>query len=866
MYGLDQFQLPHDPNSAHQLHWKPGEYGKGIIESNGVVHTWSVGGRLDGDPSHRRYMMEKGMGDPYPNQDLQANTVKFWIRPHGEVEILNDWGSPENDHYDQITAVDPRLTKATDSLYHFADLRSQDRVMHGPPKVVGGYQPASPEAVKRNPYNGRTPFVYHAPTNAVYVGKAGWHHDALRTHRDIHGEQSYEGYITNGLEDHPDETQRWPSQVEWTHPEQTPANHEEVLEAVSQHVGLPAEHAEAGWKFGTTADELTDMIMGMFPPIPPPKVDPEAERRDAERKADPLGFEIRNSWDREDDVTHNPYVEWVPTHELRPFIEYDRRPGGRDSWNNQERWDALGEHLKANGFKNPVWIDFNQDENTGHLSEGNHRVQLALDHGIPAVPVRVYRSRRPSPTQIKVTPRPEPQWEDQFDPSGYHYPEYMKPSHIGLPTVPPPGQHEAAYGDSQFNVETGEWNEHKDWEPGTVGKGLVYHHPEFNEPDLITWQVDDWGTPLDDGYHHEDMVHRFDFNGTGGDILATIPDIQRDGTFSLIADGRSDPQLAAIVEKLDPRLKARDRNRWNFGKVATGRPMYHVAPTYAREAIQRQGLMGHMLDHPSVESPWQQELGQPPGNYMFDDPASARSYVATLAARAHGSYPGDTHGEQFEEAGIFPNKDYGPDFAYVMPHEQEPPKDFHNWPDDEQDAWYEQEHERRDHDSEPYDHENPDHRGRMPNNLQGWDIWKVNANGLPVLPDPEEFLAEKDAWAREDQRRRRPDAPQYALPQRSEPRPRAPDEIADDEDMYDVSPPRWVTHEHVPSERLELHHHVPAWAVDDDWADDAHGEASEHEVPTAYTRLHPRHILPKGVPPEAREIWGKHLTPASKAD
>jgi hypothetical protein len=725
MHDLDRFQLPHDPNSVHQLHWKPGAYGKGIIEDDGTVHTWAVGERLDGDPSHRRYMMEKGLGDPYPDRGLQDHTVKFWIKPEGEVEILPDWGAPKDNHYDQIMSVDPRLTKATDSFYHFADMRGQDRVMHDPPKVVGAYQPASPEAVKRNAYNGRAPFVYDGSSNTVYVGKAGWHHDTLRGHRGIHGEQSYEGYITSGLEDHPVETQRWPTQVEWTHYDRTPANHEEVLDAVSQHVGLPAAHADTGWKFGTSSEELVEQIMQMFPPIPQSPPDPELEAKRTERAADPLGYEIRNDWNRPGDVqdAERLGIEWVPTHALKPFLEYDRRPGGKDSWNNEERWNALGEHLKTHGFRNPVWIDFNPDESTGHLSEGNHRVQLALDHGIPAVPVRVYRSRRTSPTQVKVTPKPEPQWEDSYDPTGYHYPDYLRPSHIGLPTVPPPGQHEA--------------------------------------------------------------------------------------------------------------------------KLAFGRPMYHVAPTHARDAIMQQGLVGHDLSR--VRSPWQQELGQPPGNYLFDNEATARSYVATLAAKTHGSYPGDTHGESFYDAGIYPNKDYGEGFAYVSPAEQEPPEGFYDWPDDKQEEWYEQEHERRDNEAEPYDHENPEHRTRLPANLQGWDIWRVNANGLPITLDPEDYLGDKQ-W----RHRLHPEKPEL--------RPKTPDDLPDEDEWEDTTAPRWMTHEHVPPERVGLHDHVPAWAVNDEWAENAHDEAGEHEVPSPLTLLHPRHVLPKGkLPPEAREIWGRHL-------
>jgi hypothetical protein len=113
----------------------------------------------------------------------------------------------------------------------------------------------------------------------------------------------------------------------------------------------------------TPEDEaLIDMLVGF---VPPPKPDPEADARQRAKDADPIGFERSKDWDQPSETDH-PDVRWVHPSELAKFMEYDRRPGGKDAWGDQERWDALGEHIKQNGIKRPVWIDFNPDTSMAH--------------------------------------------------------------------------------------------------------------------------------------------------------------------------------------------------------------------------------------------------------------------------------------------------------------------------------------------------------------------------------------------------------------------------------------------------------------------------------------------------------------------
>lgn len=300
MPGLEQYELPHDPNSEHQLHWQPGQHGKGFLTPEGILHHWPTP-RIDGDPSHRRYMMEKGMGDMYSEMTNDQRGHLFWIYPEGNIEGLNhgaSWGDPKYKAVMErrLQEIDPRLGPIND--------------------------------------------------------------------------------LTNG------------------------------------------------WTFGSYNHQQRSL-----------------EEKKEMYRTDPVNAERVLDWDEwvgQGDTHTHPHVEWVPTHELAKFMEYDRRPGGRDNASSVERWEALKDHINQHGFNFPIHLEFNPDEGHAHMGEGNHRTQMALDLGIPAMPVRVNRSRRRSPTQIPVNLQMRPEWEDRYSEGGYRVPDSLKPSWIGLPTVPAP--------------------------------------------------------------------------------------------------------------------------------------------------------------------------------------------------------------------------------------------------------------------------------------------------------------------------------------------------------------------------------------------------------------------------------------------
>ncbi len=250
------------------------------------------------------------------------------------------------------------------------------------------------------------------------------------------------------------------------------------------------------------------------------------DNRSQQRVLDPVGFEREHDWDQSLKYDHPEETEWVPTEHLKQFMEFDRRPGQPESYSSPERWNALTEHIKEHGLGSPVILDYNPDTNMAHMSEGNHRTQIALDNGIPALPVRVYRSRRTSPVQVPVNGQPQPEWEDRHDPLGYHWPTNIRPSHIGLPTVPAPG-HEPDTNwtlgktASRIRIVQGQTEpKDSDWaftdrsdshmpmlydeELGPtvyIGKGGTHHSDLINEFGLQPRAIHAWGYLDTDGFH-----------------------------------------------------------------------------------------------------------------------------------------------------------------------------------------------------------------------------------------------------------------------------------------------------------------------------------------------------------------------------
>jgi hypothetical protein len=140
------------------------------------------------------------------------------------------------------------------------------------------------------------------------------------------------------------------------------------------------------------------------------------DHRDPEKRK----LKERAEWPTEPTGDWANYVEHVPTDVVAAYAEYDRRPGGSEFDHDHERWEALKEHIRQHGVNTPIMMDYNPDTHRAHISEGNHRVQIAMDVGIPHVPVVLYRSTRPGKRDAETPLAVSPEGQ------------YIRPSDVGF--------------------------------------------------------------------------------------------------------------------------------------------------------------------------------------------------------------------------------------------------------------------------------------------------------------------------------------------------------------------------------------------------------------------------------------------------
>lgn len=156
----------------------------------------------------------------------------------------------------------------------------------------------------------------------------------------------------------------------------------------------------------------------------------------------------------------NSYVEMVPTSVMWPYREFTRDLEESD-------YDRdLTRHLDKHGIKDPLRLQYHPETGTAYLGEGNHRLHWAFLNGVEHVPVVVNRWASTRPTSRPV---PTPLIPNEH---GY-VPGMIKPSQIGLPTVP---------------MKTSATDQ---WEPGTPGKAWLYTNGKVD-----TWPVDSVGFPV----------------------------------------------------------------------------------------------------------------------------------------------------------------------------------------------------------------------------------------------------------------------------------------------------------------------------------------------------------------------------------
>lgn len=112
-------------------------------------------------------------------------------------------------------------------------------------------------------------------------------------------------------------------------------------------------------------------------------------------------------------------AELVPIHLLKRMQGNNLRYG-------QEHVDMLKESMQKEGLREPGWIAYDKVNRTAYLSEGNHRMNAALQAGATHFPVAAYpTSNNPGHPH----PRSVPVRGTDTGPDGY-LPGTMKPSDI----------------------------------------------------------------------------------------------------------------------------------------------------------------------------------------------------------------------------------------------------------------------------------------------------------------------------------------------------------------------------------------------------------------------------------------------------
>jgi len=152
----------------------------------------------------------------------------------------------------------------------------------------------------------------------------------------------------------------------------------------------------------------------------------------AQQNIDPNQKTIEN-FNRNKD-SGEPYyrsMELVPINVLKQYREYDRQ---KDPMNREE-YEKLKADIMANGIQDIAIVTYGAETDTAILGEGNHRLAIAEELGIEAIPVRVYRQRNTyQHSDISFPPQKVRGWIREKDEYGYtkHIPGDLSPSQIGI--------------------------------------------------------------------------------------------------------------------------------------------------------------------------------------------------------------------------------------------------------------------------------------------------------------------------------------------------------------------------------------------------------------------------------------------------
>jgi hypothetical protein len=355
--------------AQHRLEWSPGKWGKGFIDEDGSVVSWPTDGRY-GQPHHA----EVFSGDMIDTYNVLQNHAGFTIDRDGTIEFPVGGQSQRKDY---ILQADPRL-KHDDDREHWKFTSNE----------TANWTPGQP---------GKGLLLNDGSIHS-------WVTDHPTDGEPSHYEQ-YGRVVVPELSNYRDISKHYDDNVDtafWISPEgdvsipDRNAPHPRLERSLKQvHPETQMDYKD--WQFTASEDH------------------PNRQR-------------WLDAWD--EGIGRLPrYTEtqMVPVEALRPYMEWDRELG-HDQYTRD-----LYDHIQQHGINEGLFLDYNPDTGKGHISEGNHRLQIADQIGISHVPLTVYRSqRKPRNGQWEGHPLPQ-----QVEPDRYNYvPQTIRPTDVGLPGLP----------------------------------------------------------------------------------------------------------------------------------------------------------------------------------------------------------------------------------------------------------------------------------------------------------------------------------------------------------------------------------------------------------------------------------------------
>jgi hypothetical protein len=355
--------------AQHRLEWSPGKWGKGFIDEDGSVVSWPTDGRY-GQPHHA----EVFSGDMMDTYNVLQNHAGFTIDRDGTIEFPVGGQLQRKDY---ILQADPRL-KHDDDREHWKFTSNE----------TANWTPGQP---------GKGLLLNDGSIHS-------WVTDHPTDGEPSHYEQ-YGRVVVPELSNYRDISKHYDDNVDtafWISPEgdvsipDRNAPHPRLERSLKQvHPETQMDYKD--WQFTASEDH------------------PNRQR-------------WLDAWD--EGIGRLPrYTEtqMVPVEALRPYMEWDRELG-HDQYTRD-----LYDHIRQHGINEGLFLDYNPDTGKGHISEGNHRLQIADQQGISHVPLTVYRSqRKPRNGQWEGHPLPQ-----QVEPDRYNYvPQTIRPTDVGLPGLP----------------------------------------------------------------------------------------------------------------------------------------------------------------------------------------------------------------------------------------------------------------------------------------------------------------------------------------------------------------------------------------------------------------------------------------------